>query len=712
MRRRLQGIADYLNAHPKLHPVTVVGHTDDQGSEEINVKLSQGRAEIVRETLIKMGVAESRVRAVGAGSKEPLVPNTSHKNRRTNRRVEIWVPPHPVAYVSKIQRRVEEKDPASTWRRAEERMPLQRLSQVRTHSKSSSEINFPKDDRVSLGPNALVIIYGSPQATRTRLRRRAADISVKGGSILAELAKEEGRSLDVDTGSSRMKLESKSTRIDVASDQTASTVSVFDGQATVRGKGKRVKVPKGFGTRVEKGRAPEKPRPLPPPPVWRVTGPVVKSGDAALQLAWTPPKEAQKVELQVHRVLQSQERRLSEVLSFEAPVRQAEIKLDPGVYALFLVSVDDRGISGPLGQGLSAMVEIQPRHIEGGEAPVKTGKLSLKRPGRIRLEPPPGARILLNGQSYTEAHAVRCPIGRTEIRYAIQNPLFSTPRTLVVEVAVPELSLQSQAPQVKAGRSETAFQVAVKTPKGQPVTGLKLALSQSSSTTQSLEAMRFSRFQGEITPEFGELTETSTGVYQGQYVSDFDGKPAELQLTEPRWKMAARIRLPTAAEPVDEPKHDPSGYFLGLRGGLGLDGPDRAAALLGLELGGQIGLSKRFDLGLSAEGFWQRRAAFAEPYADYFSALGKAEIGLTLGLARILVSGGAGAIRIDKTIQPIARAGLGLSFGLGNHALSLEGGYQFAPHRPEGRPFSLGGPVIFLGYRLGTFWLLPQSLGD
>ena len=75
--------------------VTIEGHTDSTGSNDVNELLSQQRAEAVRQYLVGNGIVrEDIVMAVGYGSTRPLATNTTAKGRAINRRIDVIVTPN------------------------------------------------------------------------------------------------------------------------------------------------------------------------------------------------------------------------------------------------------------------------------------------------------------------------------------------------------------------------------------------------------------------------------------------------------------------------------------------------------------------------------------------------------------------------------------------------------------------------------------------
>jgi outer membrane protein OmpA-like peptidoglycan-associated protein len=71
--------------------IEVQGHTDNVGKPESNLKLSQDRADAVRNYLINKGVEAERMTAIGYGQDQPIEPNTTKQGRQKNRRVQFKI---------------------------------------------------------------------------------------------------------------------------------------------------------------------------------------------------------------------------------------------------------------------------------------------------------------------------------------------------------------------------------------------------------------------------------------------------------------------------------------------------------------------------------------------------------------------------------------------------------------------------------------------
>ncbi len=84
----LDRVAASLKDWPEVR-VEVGGHTDSNGGAAYNLKLSQRRAEAVRDYLIGKGIDGSRLTARGYGKTEPIADNKTAEGRAKNRRVEL-----------------------------------------------------------------------------------------------------------------------------------------------------------------------------------------------------------------------------------------------------------------------------------------------------------------------------------------------------------------------------------------------------------------------------------------------------------------------------------------------------------------------------------------------------------------------------------------------------------------------------------------------
>jgi outer membrane protein OmpA-like peptidoglycan-associated protein len=89
-REKMAKVSGILLAYPGLK-LQLEGHTDSVGGDDYNLKLSQQRADAVRDFLADQGVAPANVTSVGLGKSDPVASNDTNEGRQQNRRVELVV---------------------------------------------------------------------------------------------------------------------------------------------------------------------------------------------------------------------------------------------------------------------------------------------------------------------------------------------------------------------------------------------------------------------------------------------------------------------------------------------------------------------------------------------------------------------------------------------------------------------------------------------
>ncbi len=88
--KALNNLAEVLKLKSTME-VEIQGHTDDVGKPEENLKLSQERADAVKNYLVSKGIAAGRVTAKGYGHTMPVADNSTEKGRSQNRRTSLKV---------------------------------------------------------------------------------------------------------------------------------------------------------------------------------------------------------------------------------------------------------------------------------------------------------------------------------------------------------------------------------------------------------------------------------------------------------------------------------------------------------------------------------------------------------------------------------------------------------------------------------------------
>jgi outer membrane protein OmpA-like peptidoglycan-associated protein len=89
-RSELQKLIEFLTLNPTIH-IEVSGHTDNVGNDEVNQKLSEGRAKSVYDYLVNHKVDPARLVYKGYGKTQPIAPNATEEDRAKNRRTEFKI---------------------------------------------------------------------------------------------------------------------------------------------------------------------------------------------------------------------------------------------------------------------------------------------------------------------------------------------------------------------------------------------------------------------------------------------------------------------------------------------------------------------------------------------------------------------------------------------------------------------------------------------
>ncbi len=90
-RTKLSEVAAVLSQQDKSSKIRIEGYTDSTGTQAVNEKLSQERADSVKSFLTSRGLPSDRMDAVGMGPSNPLADNATPEGRADNRRVEMAI---------------------------------------------------------------------------------------------------------------------------------------------------------------------------------------------------------------------------------------------------------------------------------------------------------------------------------------------------------------------------------------------------------------------------------------------------------------------------------------------------------------------------------------------------------------------------------------------------------------------------------------------
>lgn len=306
----------------------------------------------------------------------------------------------PDARVTASERRVEARAPKdSSWKTATQGFELFRGWRVSTLARAFAEVTFRDTSRIYMRENTLVIIYGGTEGAS---RRTSTTAKLDKGALRSRLGElSGGSSLEIEMPAATANLSGGTSLVTVDTEGTSRVANHGGGKASVRSgkKGKAVSIPEHYGSKVRKGRAPEKPTPLPDTPTWAADNTktfVIPDGSTAtIEGEWGSVAAAETYRIEVGRVAQGGFV-MSSVQVPKTATRFEVHGLPPGEYFATVAAVDDDKFESPPSRLYKTAVVSAPIFAPTGDTvsipPPEKGKpmAPVKVLPGTRLEVPPG----------------------------------------------------------------------------------------------------------------------------------------------------------------------------------------------------------------------------------------------------------------------------------------------------------------------------------
>ncbi|MBL9024881.1 MAG: FecR domain-containing protein [Myxococcales bacterium] len=304
----------------------------------------------------------------------------------------------PTATLRAFTPAVRTRAPGADWSDASSGMALSTNSSVNTLEKARADIQFIDRTRVFLAENTLVVIFGT--ASQTAVSKTPPPVAqVESGEIQAAIAALRGEPVEIavpDGG--RVSATSRDTVVERKATRT--TVAVFDGTARVKNAGRSVDVPTNFGTRFVGAAPPQKPRPLPPAPVWEARPSAIvlaPPGNATFSASWAAVDKARAYRVELARDEVFTDLVARQEVGAEARAFRAE-RLPPGRYFLRVRAIDNEDFLGVAAAPISVLVSEAA--FEGGAGGVGGDEIVASSYAVLKLGLPPGTELAVDDEPF------------------------------------------------------------------------------------------------------------------------------------------------------------------------------------------------------------------------------------------------------------------------------------------------------------------------
>ncbi|MGV3620811.1 MAG: LysM peptidoglycan-binding domain-containing protein [Archangium sp.] len=302
---------------------------------------------------------------------------------------------------------------SDTWEPAKLGMGLFRLDEVNTLKRAGAELTLRDASQLLLDENALVVIYGEPNAQKVSRGPAVIEGEVR-------LALTGARGIEMPGGGSVNTV--KADGVVAVDGARTGRVSIFDGDVVVESAKVAVKLKKDEGTVVRSGAAPLPARPLPQPPQPQLAALVLTGRDdvASLDVKWPPVANAQRYRVQLANDEKFLD--LAAVVSTIEP-RATLGNVPPGHYRLRVIAFDAEGLQG------RASVVQQTDVIRLGGGADASGVVSLRAGEAPAFSGPPGVSL--------QGGIVSLPVGRHSVQVLNGEGQIIAPVTISIRPSAP-----------------------------------------------------------------------------------------------------------------------------------------------------------------------------------------------------------------------------------------------------------------------------------
>lgn len=518
---------------------------------------------------------------------------------------------------------------------------LWRAWRVGSRARATAEVTFADKSRIAMRENTVVIIFGPGKGSQSA----RASATLEQGTLRSRLSELDGKGLTIDTASAQAVVGPGEALVSVDAAEVTRVATHSGRGSTVKGRGKKrksVKVAAGFGSRVEKGKDPTPPAPLPPAPTWTSSPALVldtTGTGATIQASWTAVPGA--VAYDVDIAADAEMRDIVQHLTLGSNVTSLEAQaVPPGDYTIEVVARDAAGFESVRG-------ELRPVRVAALPLPtVAPGTTTLALGSSFDAPPELGCGL---GDAPPRARVTFTTPGRQQIRC-----VGATGAVATIEVEVGAITVSQVASGAVVPGGEATFDVQV---------GGAVPADASFVVTPPLAA------NGQALLQVGKVTRTATGVSltvvvpaatpDGQYnlrvaLAGADGAPGvELGVATVDVRAPIAPPSPVPPAPVNRTLHSRVGVAGGVVSGRDGAGGDGTAGAAGLVAQVEAAPWLALDIGLT-------RAARAD--ADTVGSVG---VDLALpGRVRPMARGG---LTVRAAAHPGGYLGAGVAVDLSRH---------------------------------------------